>query len=132
MSTYTDRSGNAREISITIDAVERCRSRLGVDLYDITSVGDCTSDVLSTMRLIHCIQNPPESLNDWFSLHTGDVAELAASAFLETLLDFFPTRLANLLKTQTELVSQATEAAYGYAERSSGNLPDSSELIQAG
>jgi hypothetical protein len=72
MPSYKDRDGNTVNVTIDVDAVERCRSILGVDLYDISSLGKLAEDMFRFLRVVHVVLAPREAFRTWWERHTGD------------------------------------------------------------
>ena len=116
MPTYKDRDGKTVNVKLDVDAVERCRSIMGVDLYDLSGLGALAGDMLRFLKVIHCVLADDEDFGRWWSRHTGDAGADCVEAFVEALCDFFPTRLATMVRELNRAVSLVTEAAWSQLE----------------
>lgn len=112
MSTYQDRDGNTISVVIDAPAIERCRSVLGVDLYDLSGLGALAGDMLRFLRVVHCVLAPAEDFGTWWKRHTGSAADACVSAFIDSLCDFYPSRLAALIREMNKAAGQAVDEAF--------------------
>lgn len=131
MGSYKDGNGVVRHVEIEVDGVERVLSRLGVNLYSLEDLGPLAADTMKFLKVVHCMTAHQEPWGEWWKAHKGDAADEAASAFIETLCDdFFPNRLANLIRERNQAVSRAVESAWKGLETefavTSGGSPDTS------
>jgi hypothetical protein len=120
MASYQDNTGRTRHVEIDVPAVERVRSRLQIDLYDLIQLGGLTSDVLEFLRLTHCLSAPEEEFAAWWKHHTGDAADAAVNATIEALTDFFPTRLASMVADLNAEASRTINLAMDLLESEYG------------
>lgn len=128
MASYVDGRGVTRHIEIDVAAIERLRSRLGVDLFDPSSLGEALGgDVLKSLKVIHCVQDRQGVLtfDDWFDSHKGDGASNAAEAFLEAYCDFCPSRQAKMIRDFNKAAGREIENALEELGRTFGALPAS-------
>jgi len=119
MKTFTDNEGRTWEISINVATIRRLRDALGVDLLKIVEPGNDLLERFSTdpVLLADCIfvlcreQARQRNISDeqFGQALAGDAIDAATSAFLEELVNFFPTSKRLLLTKILEKVRQATE-----------------------
>lgn len=153
MKTFTDNLGRSWTITIDVSAIKRVRSLLDVNILDVAG-GDLLQRVIEDPVLlcdvIYCLVKPDAdarevSDEDFGRSMAGDAIELATTAFLEELADFFPRDRRDLLRkgmskiqeTKMKLIT-AAEARLDSPELEerlqemiagslSGNSPESSE-----
>ena len=123
MKQFVDSNGRTWAISMTIDAVKRCRDLLGVNLMEpesgdpplITRIG---TDEILLCDLIYCLVKPEadrqEISDEEFGRAMGGDAILhAQNAFYEEMIDFFLQRgradRAKAMQKQQEVISLAVE-----------------------
>ena len=120
MKTFTDNAGRSWNISVTVDAIKRVRSLLDVDLMDAASgklIHQLAEDPVLLCDVIYCIVKPQAdekeiSDEDFGEAMAGDAIDQATSAFLEDLVNFFPSRRRVLLqKVLTKLKNLEAIAA---------------------
>lgn len=110
MRTFTDNAGRTWTVQINVAAVKRVRGLAGVDLYRLIEdgfqpLGRLVSDPVALTDVLYCLCKQEAdarqvSDEEFGRAMAGDAITLAADAFVEELIDFFPdarTR-ANLRK----------------------------------
>jgi len=152
MKTFGDNTGRTWTITINVDAIKRVKSLLSVNLLDAI-VGklleQLSSDPVLLCDIIFAICKPEAdaksiSDEDFGRAMAGDAIDLATTALLEELCDFFPSGRRQLLKkalaklrklesmvmtaNNDRLDSQELEKLLSemIAGDSAGNLPESS------
>ena len=157
MKTFTDTAGRTWTVTINVDAIKRVKSLLGVNLMDAvegTLLEKLVSDPVLLCDVIYAVCKPQADAQgvrdeDFGRAMAGDAIDLATTAMLEELVEFFPLARRRLLRKALEklrtLESMALTAA---AERldspelesrlreliagdSFGNLPDPSASTPA-
>ena len=153
MKTFTDNANRSWNISVTVDAIKRVRSLLDVDLMQAASgklIQQLADNPVLLCDVIYCVIKPQaderEITDEQFgAAMAGDAIDQATSAFLEDLVNFFPSRkremlqkvlvkLKNLEAIATEVVSKRLDSPEldrrlqeTIAGGLSGNSPESSE-----
>ena len=129
MKTFTDNAGRSWDISVTVDAVKRVRSLLDVDLMDAASgklIQELAEDPVLLCDVIYCIVKPQADERevtdeDFGKAMAGDAIDQATTAFLEDLVNFFPslrrqmlekvlTKLKNLEAIAAEVVNKRLDS----------------------
>jgi hypothetical protein len=100
MHTFTDNAGRTWTIAINVAMVKRVRGLVKVDLYKLVDDGlkplaDLLGDPVQLVDVLFCLcQDEASSKNisdeDFGRALAGDALNLAADAFVEELIDFFP------------------------------------------
>ena len=120
MKTFTDNAGRSWNISVTVDAVKRVRSLLDVDLMEAAGgklIQELSDNPVLLCDVIYCIVKPEAdakqiSDEDFGKAMAGDAIDQATSAFLEDLVNFFPSRRREMLaKVLTKLKNLEAIAA---------------------
>jgi len=126
MHCFKDTAGRTWTISIHVSAVKRCRAMLGVDLYGLIDakfqgLGKLLSDPCGLVDVLYVLcKDEADKLGvsdeDFGRGLGGDSLELATTAFLEELTDFFPdprvrAGLARVMKASRELGSRMMDLA---------------------
>ena len=106
MKTFTDNAERTWNISVTVDAVKRVRSLLDVDLMEAAAgklIQQLADNPVLLCDVIYCIVKPQadekEITDEEFGkAMAGDAIDQATSAFLEDLVNFFPSRKREMLQ----------------------------------
>ena len=106
MKTFTDNAGRSWDISVTVDAVKRVRSLLDVDLMEAAAgklIQQLADSPVLLCDVIYCIVKPQAderniSDEEFGRAMAGDAIDQATSAFLEDLVNFFPSRKREMLQ----------------------------------
>ena len=156
MKTFNDLTGRVWTISVNVDALKRVRSLLSVNLMEVIEgklLEQLISDPVLLCDIIYVLCKPEAdaqevSDEEFGRSMAGDAIELATTALLEELAEFFPLEKRRLLqKALTKLKTLETkalemanlrldspeleaemEAALNAVGNSSGKPPESSEL----
>jgi hypothetical protein len=100
MRTFTDTTGKAWSIVINVDSIKRVKALIGVDMLDVVK-GDLlerlAGDPILLCDVLYALCRPAAEAakvtdEDFGRSMAGDVIESATNAFLEELVDFFPSR----------------------------------------
>jgi len=110
MRTFTDNAGRAWTVSINVDAVRKVRAEAGVDLLEVADgklIDRLAEDpVLLCGAIYACCREQAEARNispeDFGRAMAGDAIDAAVAAFLEDLVDFFPSRRRPVLRKVLE------------------------------
>jgi len=157
MHSFVDNEKRTWEISINVTAVKRIRGLLGVDLYALVddgfkSLSKLVSDPVTLADVLYCLCNDQaekQSISDeeFGRALAGDAITLAADAFVEELIDFFPDARARAsLRKAIEAGKAVRDKVLNHAEKildsinpeteaqkwisSSGTWPESSGATQ--
>jgi hypothetical protein len=100
MKSFTDNAGRTWTLQINVAAVKRVRGLLGLDLYKLADDGlenlaRLVSDPVELADVLYCLVKDEAdarsvSDEDFGRALAGDAITLAADAFVEELIDFFP------------------------------------------
>ena len=158
MHSFVDNSQRTWEVAINVAAVKRIRGLLGIDLYSLVddgfkSLSNLVSDPVTLADVLYCLckdQADKQSITDeeFGRALAGDAITLAADAFVEELIDFFPdARARSSLRKAIEAGKTVRDKVLSHAEKildsidleteakkwinSSGTWPESSVAIQA-
>ena len=105
MKTFNDNAGRTWTVAINVDAIKRVRSLAGVNLLEAvegTLLEKLVSDPVLLCDAIYAVCKPEaDRLNisdqDFGRSMAGDAIDLATTALLEELVDFFPKARRELL-----------------------------------
>jgi hypothetical protein len=154
MKTFNDNAGRTWTVTVNVDALKRVKSLLAVNLMEAVEgklLERLVSDPVLLCDVIYAVCKPEAdakavSDEDFGRSMAGDAIDLATTALLEELCDFFPQPRRKLLRKALEklrkLESMAMTAAEGRLDSpelerrmqdalndiggSSGSLPESS------
>ncbi|MBO5309116.1 MAG: hypothetical protein J6C40_14045 [Lentisphaeria bacterium] len=106
MKTFTDNLGNSWTLSVTVGTIKRVRALCGVDLANIISVENgkapnvglleqLAADPVLLVDVLYAVCKPEAdakniSDEDFGRAMAGDAIELATTALLDEVIDFFP------------------------------------------
>ena len=100
MRTFNDNAGRTWTIAINVAAIKRVRGLLNVDLYKLVDdgfkpLGALVGDPVMLADVLYCLCKDEAdakkvSDEDFGRALAGDAITLAADAFVEELIDFFP------------------------------------------
>jgi hypothetical protein len=100
MKTFTDNAGRTWTVQVNVAAIKRIRGMLGVDLYKLIDEGfselaKFISDPVQLADVLYCLVKDEADLKNISDEEfgrglAGDVITLAADAFVDELIDFFP------------------------------------------
>ena len=157
MHSFVDNSQRTWEVAINVAAVKRIRGLLGIDLYSLVddgfkSLSKLVSDPVTLADVLYCLckdQADKQSITDedFGRALAGDAITVAADAFVEELIDFFPdARARSSLRKAIEAGKTVRDKVLSHAEKildsidpeteakkwinSSGTWPESSVAIQ--
>ena len=159
MRVFKDNAGRSWSVCINVDAIKRVRKLLDVNLLEIAGgqlIEQLAGDPVLLCNVLYAVLKPEAdaqkiSDEDFGRAMAGDAIEHATTAFLEELVDFFPSgrrrvlakALGKLQTLQSRLLTLAEEqldspqidAQIEQALKNSGNLsgnsPVTSESTQA-
>ena len=114
MKTFTDTTGRTWDVVVNVDTIKRVRDLLGVNLLGIVEPGNdlvdrLAEDVILVCDVLFAVVKPQaderqESDGDFGKALSGDVIDVATTALLEELIDFFPSRRRAILRQAWEKV----------------------------
>ena len=106
MKTFTDNLGNSWTLSVTVGTIKRVRALCGVDLANIISIENgkapnvglleqLAADPVLLVDVLYAVCKPEAdakniSDEDFGRAMAGDAIELATTALLDEIIDFFP------------------------------------------
>ena len=158
MKTFTDNAGRTWTVQVNVAAIKRVRGLVGIDLYKLVDDGfqalaKLVSDPVQLADVLYCLlkdeADAKQVTDEEFGRGlAGDAIMLAADAFVEELIDFFPDARARAglrkvieagRKVRLRLLTHAEtllERIYPEVEASKliasfGNSPASSDSIRA-
>ena len=106
MKTFNDATGRVWTLAINVDAIKRVKSLVSVDLLDAVNgklLERLVADPILLCDVLFCLCKPEADAKsvsdaDFGRSMAGDVIDLATTAFLEELVDFFPSRRRTILQ----------------------------------
>ena len=150
MRVFKDNAGRSWSVCINVDAIKRVRKLLDVNLLEIASgqlIEQLANDPVLLCNVLYVVVKPEAdaqkiSDEDFGRAMAGDAIEHATTAFLEELVDFFPSgrrrvlakAMGKLRTLQSRLLTLAEEqldspqidAQIETALKNSGNLSGNS------
>jgi hypothetical protein len=100
MHTFTDNAGRTWTVAINVAAVKRVRGLVNIDLYKLVDdgfkpLGELIADPVQLADVLYCLcKDEADARNvsdeDFGRALYGDAITMAAEAFVEELIDFFP------------------------------------------
>jgi len=132
MKTFNDNAGRTWTVTVNVDAIKRVKSLLSVNLMEAVEgklLERLISDPVLLCDVIYAVCKPEAdakavSDEDFGRSMAGDAIDLATTALLEELCDFFPQGRRRLLHKALEKLRKLESMALAAAE---GRL-DSPEL----
>ncbi len=127
MRTFTDNAGRTWTVQVNVAAIKRVRGLLGVDLYKLVDDGfqalaKLVSDPVELADVLYCLVKDEADAKqitdeDFGRGLAGDAITLAADAFVEELIDFFPDARARAgLKKVIDAGKKVRERLLTHAE----------------
>ncbi len=125
MKSFNDRDGRSWNIEITVDAIKRVRTLVGVNLLEVIDgklIDQLAADPILLCDVIYAAVKPQAderqiSDEDFGRAMAGDAIERATTAFFDELIDFFPGRRRHLLATAMKKVLHVQDLAITAAEQ---------------
>jgi hypothetical protein len=157
MRSFIDNAGRTWTLQINVAAIKRVRGLVGVDLYKLIDDGmeplaKLVADPVDFVDVLYCLvkteAEAKQITDEQFGQSlAGDSINLAADAFVEELIDFFPEARARAALRKTiqagkQVKSKVLDHMEGLVQNldvdaaasslisSFGNLPESSALTQ--
>ncbi|MBI5725258.1 MAG: hypothetical protein HZA50_14965 [Planctomycetes bacterium] len=132
MKTFSDNAGRTWTVTVNVDAVKRVKTLLGVNLLEAVDgklLERLIGDPILLCDVIYAVCKPQAdaqnvSDEDFGRSMSGDAIELATTALLEELCDFFPQGRRTLLRKALGKLRKLESMALATAE----NRLDSPEL----
>ncbi|MBI5725214.1 MAG: hypothetical protein HZA50_14740 [Planctomycetes bacterium] len=132
MKTFSDNAGRTWTVTVNVDAVKRVKTLLGVNLLEAVDgklLEQLIGDPVLLCDVIYAVCKPQAdaqkvSDEDFGRAMAGDSIELATTALLEELCDFFPLGRRTLLRKALGKLRKLESMALATA----GNRLDSPEL----
>ena len=106
MKTFKDNADRTWTVTVNVDAIKRVRSLLGVDLMEAVEgklIERLIGDPVLLCDVIYCVCKEDADAKgitdeEFGRAMAGDAIELATTALLEELVDFFPQGKRQLLR----------------------------------
>ena len=106
MKTFTDTAGRTWTVALNVDALKRVRALTSVNLLEVLDgalIEKLTSDPILLCDVLFAVVKPEAdaksiSDTDFGKALAGDSIELATTALLEELVDFFPEARRRVLQ----------------------------------
>lgn len=122
MQSFTDRSGKAWPITLTIGSLKRVKAETGIDLLDLAHHERCAqlvdriqSDPFLLCDVIFSAVQPDITKEQFAESFDGDVVEAATEALLKSITDFSQSQrrplLAKVLDKLKALDTKRVQAA---------------------
>ncbi|MBI5725923.1 MAG: hypothetical protein HZA50_18330 [Planctomycetes bacterium] len=132
MKTFSDNAGRTWTVTVNVDAVKRVKSLLSVNLLEAVDgklLEKLIGDPVLLCDVIYAVCKPQAdaqkiSDEDFGRAMAGDAIELATTALLEELCDFFPLARRTLLRKALTKLKKLESMALASAQ----NRLDSPEL----
>ncbi len=127
MKPFIDNANRTWTLTINVDAINRVRSLLGIDLLKVLDdncklLADLHDDPILLVDILYCLCKPQADLQkitdeDFGRAMFGDAILHAHTAFMEELTDFFPSaRQRAALKKVIGKTNQVVERLLHHAE----------------
>ena len=124
MKTFNDNAGRTWTVTINVDAIKRVKSLLSVNLLEAVEgklLERLVSDPVLLCDVIYAVCKPEAdakgvSDEDFGRSMAGDAIDLATTALLEELCDFFPQQRRRLLRKALEKLRKLESMALTAAE----------------
>jgi hypothetical protein len=124
MKTFNDNAGRTWTVTVNVDAMKRVKSLLSVNLMEIVEgklLERLVSDPVLLCDVIYAVCKPEAdakavSDEDFGRAMAGDAIDLATTALLEELVDFFPLARRRLLRKALEKLRKLESMALSAAE----------------
>jgi hypothetical protein len=124
MKTFNDNAGRTWTVTINVDAIKRVKSLLSVNLLEAVEgklLERLVSDPVLLCDVIYAVCKPEAdakgvSDEDFGRSMAGDAIDLATTALLEELVDFFPQQRRRLLRKALEKLRKLESMALTAAE----------------
>ena len=105
MHTFADNAGRTWTVTVNVDTIKRVRGLLDVDLLDVVGgklLERLVGDPVLLCDLVYALCKPEADAKgvtdeDFGRAMAGDAIDLATEAFLQELVDFFPSARRRLL-----------------------------------
>ena len=119
MRSFKDNAGRTWTIAINVDAIKRVRAVAKIDLLtaiDGKLFQQLADDPVLLVDTIYCVCKPEADAQgitdeDFGRAMAGDAVDAATTAFLEELIDFFPSQKRRpLLKALEKLIALQAKA----------------------
>ena len=125
MRTFQDNAGRTWTVTVNVDAVKRVRSLLDVNLLEVVDgklIERLAADPVLLCDVLYALVKPDAdarqvSDQDFGRGMAGDAIDLATTALLEELVDFFPQGKRRLLQKALAKLKDWEARALGAAER---------------
>lgn len=126
MHKFVDNAGRAWTITINVAAIKRVRALVDVDLVRLFDdgakpLGELLADPVQLANVLYCLcKDEADRLNvtdmDFGAALAGDCLAMAADAFIDELIDFFPhargrDNLRKLVQASRNLTDKLLERA---------------------
>ena len=124
MKTFNDNAGRTWTVTINVDAIKRVKSLLSVNLLEAVEgklLERLVSDPVLLCDVIYAVCKPEAdakgvSDEDFGRSMAGNAIDLATTALLEELVDFFPQQRRRLLRKALEKLRKLESMALTAAE----------------
>lgn len=127
MRTFVDNAGRTWTVAINVAAIKRVRGLINVDLYKLVDDGfqalaKLVADPVQLADVLYCLckeeaDSKQISDEDFGRALAGDAITLAADAFVEELIDFFPDARARAgLRKVLDATKKVREKLLDHAE----------------
>ena len=134
MRTFKDNTGREWQIALSIGSAKRIKDALGIDLLDPSGVqrlADSPYDVANTLFVLCQEQATAAGISDeqFGGKLSGDSIDDATDALMLEIVDFFPKRQREALRTLLAKLGTAKDAAANLAT-TKVNSPQMDQAIQ--
>jgi len=125
MRTFKDNAGRTWTVTVNVDAVKRVRSLLDVNLLEVVDgklIERLAADPVLLCDVLYALVKPDADAKqvtdqDFGRGMAGDAIDLATTALLEELVDFFPQGKRRLLQKALAKLKDWEAKALGVAEQ---------------
>jgi hypothetical protein len=124
VKTFNDNAGRTWTVTVNVDAVKRVKSLLAVNLMEAVEgklLERLVSDPVLLCDVIYAVCKPEADAKgvsdaDFGRAMAGDAIDLATTALLEELVDFFPLARRQLLRKALEKLRKLESMAFQAAQ----------------
>ena len=125
MKTFKDNAGRTWTVTVNVDAIKRVRTLLGVNILEVVDgklIERLASDPVLLCDVLYALVKPEADSQkvadeDFGRAMAGDAIELATTALLEELVDFFPLGKRRLLQKALAKLKDWESKAMSVAEK---------------
>lgn len=133
MHSFIDREKRAWNIALDVGTIKRVRAEANIDLLaaasDAKLIQQLSSDAVLLVDVLYVVCRPQceasnISAESFGRGLAGDAIEHAATALLEELVDFFPSRKAEVLRTAMRKIDSLQHLVLSTAQKEMASIDE--------